>query len=260
MLNLLLLILKIIGFILAFIIVLLLVILFVPVRYKAKGSYKEKEFKANFDISYLLYIFFLRFSFDQKFSYTLRLLGIKINLDRIMKKKKSVKDDESSKKDSNENLKEDSSEDKENTEKKEASDTSSKEGLSSKKEKLDKILKVLADERTKLAFTECRTRIGKAVRSILPYKGRIYARIGLENAGTTGKILGIYKALYDYIGDVITFVPVFDSQEIYIEFDIKGRIRFATVLYHIVMIYFDKNCRRIIKMLIGKNKRRKEKV
>ena len=98
----------------------------------------------------------------------------------------------------------------------------------------------------------------RKIRSMLPYKGKVYARIGLENAGTTGKILGVYKALYDYIGDVVTFYPVFDSEVIDISFDLKGRIRAITILYHLVRIYMDKNCRRLIKMLI-KSKRRKDK-
>ena len=105
-------------------------------------------------------------------------------------------------------------------------------------------------------FFVSKKRIAKAIGSILPHKGHIYAKIGLSNAGTTGKTLGIYKALYDYVGDTVTFIPVFDEEIIEVEFDLKGKIRAATVLYHLICIYMDKDCRKIIKTIIRKVKKK----
>ena len=254
-------ILKVIGIILLFVIglilLLLLIILFVPVRYSAKGSYKENKPLIRLRVSYLLYLFCLIVSYNEKLDYYIRLFGIKIDLKKLKNKKKKSQsiaenqpddnpDGEGS--DKNESVVDD------NVTDLDIEKQSFFDKISSKKEQIDHYLDILSKDTTKDALLVCKDRIGKALKAILPYKGKIYARVGLENAGTTGKILGIYKALYDYIGDVVVFYPVFDSEVIDIEFNLKGRIRFVTVLYHFIRIYFDKNCHRLIKLFINKNK------
>ena len=258
-------ILKIIGIILlcviGFILLLLLIILFVPVRYSAKGSYKEKTPKIRLRVSYLLYLFCLIISYNEKLDYYIRLFGIKIDLKKLKTKKKkpkNVTEEQPAVKDTDEGLDKKESD----TEEEPAGAEDEKPGffekISSKKEKIDYYIDILTKDTTKKALLVCKDRIGKALRVLLPYKGKIYARIGLENAGTTGKILGIYKALYDYIGDVVVFYPVFDSEIIDVEFNLKGRIRFVTILYHLIRIYFDKNCHRLIKLFIKNNKKPKK--
>lgn len=258
MLQVLLTILKIIGIILlcilGSILVLLFIILFVPVRYKAFGSYKDRIPNVKVRISYLLYLFCFVIFYKEKLDYYVRLIGIKIRLSSRSKKKKQVtKTGEES---SSEDEKEES-----DSEDKNASDDEKKDSLiqrlSSKKENISNIIDILTRDTTKEALLVCKDRIGRALKAILPKRGRIYARIGLSNAGTTGKILGVYKALYDYIGDVVTFYPVFDSEVIDIEFDLKGHIRAITVLYHLLRIYFDKNCNRLIRLFIKKGKKSK---
>ena len=85
-------ILKVIGIILLFVIglilLLLLIILFVPVRYSAKGSYKEKKPLIRLRVSYLLYLFCLIVSYNEKLDYYIRLFGIKIDLKKLKNKKK----------------------------------------------------------------------------------------------------------------------------------------------------------------------------
>ena len=239
-------ILKIIGIVLlsiiALLILLLLIFLFVPVRYKAKGSFKDKIPKASFSVSYLLYILYVVFKYDSSFSYSIRIFGIKLNL-KNKKADKTEKDKDREEK--TEDTQSDDSKENEPEEKKSISDK-----INETVQKIEKAVDILSKDSTKEALQVTKYRIGCALKSILPYKGKVYARIGLENAGTTGKILGVYKALYDYIGDVVTFYPVFDSEVIDVSFDLKGRIRAATILYHLVRIYMDKNCRRLIKMLI----------
>ena len=238
--------------IIAFLLLILIIFLFVPVRYKAKGSFKDKIPQAKFSISYLLYILYIVFRYDQGFSYCIRIFGIKLNLKKSKKKSADKADDENPKEEK------DTSSDGSQDENDEVEKESFSEKISETVQKIDKAIDILSRDTTKEALEVTKYRIGRSIRSMLPYKGKVYARIGLENAGTTGKILGVYKALYDYIGDVVTFYPVFDSEVIDISFDLKGRIRAITILYHLVRIYMDKNCRRLIKMLI-KSKRRKDK-
>ena len=72
--------------IIAFLLLILIIFLFVPVRYKAKGSFKDKIPQAKFSISYLLYILYIVFRYDQGFSYSIRIFGIKLNLKKSKKK------------------------------------------------------------------------------------------------------------------------------------------------------------------------------
>ena len=165
-------------------------------------------------------------------------------------------DDTSSKpsKEDSKNKKKEAS--KENKESEETEKISLSEKISKKKEDIEAIIDLLTSDSAKRAFFVSKKRIAKAIGSILPHKGHIYAKIGLSNAGTTGKILGIYKALYDYVGNTVTFIPVFDEEIIEVEFDLKGKIRAATVLYHLICIYMDKDCRKIIKTIIRKVKKK----
>lgn len=96
-------ILKIIGIILlsilGILIALLLIVLFVPVRYSSNGYFKEKELYIYANVSFLLHILHISCSFKKGFSYSIRILGIKLNLDRF--KKKHVKKVKNTKSDPN---------------------------------------------------------------------------------------------------------------------------------------------------------------
>lgn len=123
---------------------------------------------------------------------------------------------------------------------------------------LDKVkyyIGILKEEQTKLAFLQCKRRIGLMLKSILPRKGRIFVKLGMENAGTVGEILGIYSALYMYIGNVVKFVPVYTEKAFETEIDIKGHIRLVVLLHHLIMILLDRNCRRLIKIFLKKDRR-----
>jgi len=265
MLGILFLILKIIGIavlcILALILLLLIIFLVVPLRYSAKGSYINKIPKIKAKISYLLYIIYASVQFEKKLDYVIRIFGIKLDLSKLKSKKNNSDKTDSNDKDNSENKKEDETDKKDNaSEDVKEEKKSITEKITSKKEMLDYYLELLSKDSTKQALSYSKDRIGKAIKSILPYKGHIYAKIGLANAGTTGKILGIYKCLYDYIGDVVVFYPVFDNEIIEVEFDLKGRIRAGNILYHLIRIYMDKNCRRLINGIIKNKKHRKGKV
>lgn len=52
-----------------------LLVLFVPVRYRAEGTYQE-EFKASGHVTWLLHLLSVRFSYDTAFSYSVRIAGL----------------------------------------------------------------------------------------------------------------------------------------------------------------------------------------
>ena len=281
MLGILLSILKIFGIIilsiLGLLILIILVVLFVPIRYRAKGSYKDNVFNAKAVVSYILHIFTAVVLFDSKLDYYIRLFGIKINLKN--RKKKAVVDskngnEQSDKEEAIDDHQDDTSniDDSADTDNEEISVTTDNKGdigntdnteesktkpsLKDRKADIDFYLDLIQKDETKAAFHTCKERIGRMLKSVLPYKGKIYIAFGTGDAGLVGEIFGFYEALFPYIGNVITFVPYFTDKYVEVSFDIKGRIRAISVLYQLIRIYFDKNCHRLIKILIKKNRRK----
>lgn len=133
------------------------------------------------------------------------------------------------------------------------------ETLTDIRDNLEYYKNLLEKPSTQAAISLCKDRIGKLLKSILPRRGRVNLKIGLENAGITGKIMGAYYALYSYIGHVVHIIPYYDEQIIEGDFYLSGHIRVITMLYHLIRIYFDKNCHRLIKIFIKKAKAGKGK-
>lgn len=305
--------LKIIGIILlcilGFLLLAICIILFVPVRYKAKGYFKNKEDKKfKVTVSYLLHIVHISFSYTEKSDFSIRLFGIKLKAGKDKKKTKEeanisknsdVKTDsavnvETDKKDATVDLSQNADADlpqnKDNigikadagSSNSESFDESDKIDDASKSEKnievkikktgiidkikgffgkledvknnLDYYIELIQRDSTKRAFEVCKNRIGKLLRSLLPRRGSINILFGLEDYGLTGKILGAYYGLLGYIGKVVHVQADFGNNVFETDFNLKGRIYTVNVLYQFLRIYFDKDCRKLIKLFKGKKK------
>ncbi|MCR5800111.1 MAG: hypothetical protein K6G69_08555 [Lachnospiraceae bacterium] len=249
-------ILKVIGIILlciiGLILLFLIMILFIPVRYRAKGAYKDKIFDGRFEITYLLHIIKIVAAFENgKPDLTIRLLGIRLKL----KKKPKAADGEDA---SKEETAADEIGDSEEAEKAKEEKEDLSHRIERLKNNIEFYIKLIKRESTKRALDVCLRRIGLILHSIFRCRGKIIIHLGLENAGTTGKILGAYKALYDYIGDTVKLYPYFDREYIEAKFDLRGRIYACVIVYNLMRIYFDKDCHRLIRLLIKKNKSNKK--
>ena len=133
-------------------------------------------------------------------------------------------------------------------------DKGSLEGLKGLKDRVEYIKELIENPSTQEAIKLCMDRLGKMLRSVLPKKGYIKADIGLANAGTTGKIMAAYYALYSYIGRVVSITPYYDEEIIRVQMKLKGCIRPINLIYQLVRIYFDKNCNRLIRIILKKDK------
>lgn len=238
-------------YILGILLALILIILFVPVSYKVKGSYKDKipDFKAC--VSYMGFVFRLTFLFKgSKPDLSIRIFGIRLKK-RNAEKKASLEEEASEE--------EESKEDKEKEEGKEEDETPDKpkspfQKINDLKDKVNFYLELIKKNSTKRAFSVLKKNLLKMLKSILPKKGRINIWLGMENAGTTGEILGAYKALYDYIGGVIHFYPYFDREYLECNLKVKGLIFPFILVYRALKIYFNRDCNRLIKILRKKTK------
>jgi len=250
-------ILKVIGIILlciiGLILLFLILILFVPVRYRAKGAYKDKIFNGRFEITYLLHILKIVAAFEKgKPSLVIRLFGFRLKLKKEPKAEER-KDTSKEENDTDEIGDADEEAPKANEEKEDLS-----ERIEKLKNNIEFYIKLIKRESTKRALDTVIRRIGLILHSIFRCRGKIIIHLGLENAGTTGKILGAYKALYDYIGDTVKLYPYFDREYIEAKFDLRGRIYACVILYNLIRIYFDRDCHRLIRLLIKKNKSSKK--
>lgn len=266
-------ILKIIGFILLAIIglvfLLLFIVLFVPIRYKAVGEYKNKKPDILLNASFLLHILSVSFIFkENKPVFCIKVFGIKLKKKKSRPKSadhtagsdfadsnndeiNSANVDNDSKSNSDE-----ANSDKANNKENSANNTDDNlHKKNSLKDKLTFYYGILKSDSFKAALGICKDRIGKIIKSILPKRGRINMWLGFENAGTTGEIVGYYKALYSYIGHVVKLYSFYDRECTDIDFNIKGRIYTFVIIYHLICILLNKNIRIIIKK-VKRNKKR----
>ena len=106
---------------------------------------------------------------------------------------------------------------------------------------------------TKKAIQTCKIRLLKLYKSIRPKKLKIRIFYGLEDPSNTAKILSLYSMLYAYIGNIIYLFPDFQEPIFKAYVKGKGKIIPVRVGYHIIRVFLDKNCRRLIQMLKKEN-------
>lgn len=129
-----------------------------------------------------------------------------------------------------------------------------KEKISKTKNDIDFYINLIKSDYFKNTFYVIKHRIGKILKSILPKRGRINLWLGFENAGTTGEIVGIYKALYSYIGHVVKLNSYYDRECTDVDFNIKGRIYIFIIAFHGLCILLNRNVLKILKMLKKRKK------
>jgi len=285
-------ILKIIGItlliILALLIVILLGVLFVPIRYKVNGAYKE-SFRLQAKITWAFPIISVKALFDEELSLAVRILGIKLPLFKDMpskveiekekhvftEKAESSPENEASPSSSLEETPQDSPLKGTKTENKTSAETENTKKQEKKekknifarikdficniiskikeiKAKINYYIQVLKSDTAKAAFAVCKKRIIKLFKCILPRKGRVNVRFGMEDPATTGQIMGWHGMFYPIIGNLIFLYPDFEKPCMECDFFVKGKIRPGCVLYQVVRVLFDKNCRKLMRLLKGR--------
>jgi len=304
MLSVLLTVLKIIGLVLlallCILLALFLLILFVPIKYKAVGEYKDKKPDILLNVSYLLHIVSVSFTFkDKKPEFYVKIFGFRLKKKKVNQNKSKnnkeisnseqtnkeviskkevnlLKEDNSqkevilSKKDISEkvdssdedtSVKEDniakediSSENNTTAENNETKKISFKDKLSNTKKDAEFYINLIKSDYFKNTFAVIRHRVGKILKSILPKRGKINLWLGFENAGTTGEIVGIYKALYAYIGHVVKLNSYYDRECTDVDFNIKGRIYIFILAFHGLCILLNKNVLKILRILKKRKK------
>lgn len=108
---------------------------------------------------------------------------------------------------------------------------------------------VIRSETFKRAFSLCKKQVFSLLKSILPKKIKGKLLIGTGDPASTGQVLAVYGMLYPIIGDNIVITPDFEQQIIEGELQVKGRITVGRLLKVAIVVFFNKDIRRVIKLL-----------
>lgn len=279
-------ILKIIGItlliLLAILLLVIVMVLFVPVKYGVSGAYKDTvQIKGR--ITFAFPLLMVQIGYDENLHYRVRIFGIPIRLKSKTDKPQKPKKEEKKYSGVNESLLSDDSlpdtqalvspdkeiesdKDKEQYENKTENKTNLKDKsknifdkiknikntISELKDKINYYIEVLNSEIGKKAISTCKERLLKVLKSICPKHGEIHITFGLEDPATMGKILGWHGILYAYIGNLIYLNPDFENKCFECDFSVKGKIRFGTILYQVLCVITDKNCKQLLSLLKGR--------
>ena len=108
---------------------------------------------------------------------------------------------------------------------------------------------MIRSETFQRAFGVCSEQTIALLNGIKPKKLRGNLVIGTGDPASTGQILAVYGMLYPVIGDHINITPDFERQIVEGNLLIKGRITAWKLLKTAWKVYFNRDIRRVIKLL-----------
>lgn len=109
--------------------------------------------------------------------------------------------------------------------------------------------KIIQSDTFKRTWTVCSGQVFSLLKSVSPRKIQGNLLIGTGDPASTGQVLAIYGMLYPLLGNHIDIVPDFEQQIIEGDLYVKGRITVFKALKTAWIIYFNKDLRRLIKLL-----------
>jgi hypothetical protein len=272
-------ILKVIGIILlvvlALILTALLCVLFVPVKYRAVGSFENTDIRAKAHVSWLFHLFALHIEYADETDGYIRLAFVKRKLfddadsdyendekaaeasdDDVMdeaaktetedKVSENTGDEPKISADENQHIKQQTKLTHKKTYKK-----PHKKQFKEKSEKIKtgigKLKREYGDERNKAAFSHLKKELFIILKRICPRRLKFTMVYSTGSPDTTGILLGILACFPVGYKNKWQITPDFESENPYAKgsFDIKGHVIVISILAATLRILFDKNCRRL---------------
>lgn len=265
-------ILKVIGIILlvvlALILTALLCVLFVPVKYRAVGSFDNTDIRAKAHVSWLFHLFALHIEYAQETDGYIRLAFVKKKLfdnyealddDDMDEAAKTETEDKVSENtgdepkisaDENQHIKQQTKLTHQKRYKK-RNKKSHKKQFKDKSEKIKnciyKLKREYSDERNKAAFSHLKKELFIILKRICPRRLKLTMVYSTGSPDTTGISLGVLACFPVGYTNRWRITPDFESENPYAKgsFDIKGHVIVISILAATLRILFDKNCRRL---------------
>lgn len=276
-------ILKVIGIILLVVLALILTalfcVLFVPVKYRAVGSFENTDIRAKAHVSWLFHLFALHIEYADETDGYIRLAFVKRKLfddadsdyendekaaeasdDDVMdeaaktetedKVSENTGDEPKISADENQHIKQQTKLAHQKTYKK-RNKKSHKKQFKDKSEKIKnciyKLKREYSDERNKAAFLHLKKELFIILKRICPRRLKLTMVYSTGSPDTTGISLGILACFPVGYTNRWRITPDFESENPYAKgsFDIKGHVIVISILAATLRILFDKNCRRL---------------
>lgn len=276
-------ILKVIGIILLVVLALILTalfcVLFVPVKYRAVGSFENTDIRAKAHVSWLFHLFALHIEYADETDGYIRLAFVKRKLfddadsdyendekaaeasdDDVMdeaaktetedKVSENTGDEPKISADENQHIKQQTKLTHQKTYKK-RNKKSHKKQFKEKSEKIKnciyKLKREYSDERNKAAFLHLKKELFIILKRICPRRLKLTMVYSTGSSDTTGISLGILACFPVGYTNRWQITPDFESEKPYAKgsFDIKGHVIVISILAATLRILFDKNCRRL---------------
>ena len=276
-------ILKVIGIILLVVLALILTalfcVLFVPVKYRAVGSFENTDIRAKAHVSWLFHLFALHIEYADETDGYIRLAFVKRKLfddadsdyendekaaeasdDDVMdeaaktetedKVSENTGDEPKISADENQHIKQQTKLTHQKTYKK-RNKKSHKKQFKEKSEKIKnciyKLKREYSDERNKGAFLHLKKELFIILKRICPRRLKLTMVYSTGSPDTTGISLGILACFPVGYTNRWRITPDFESEKPYAKgrFDIKGHVIVISILAATLRILFDKNCRRL---------------
>lgn len=276
-------ILKVIGIILLVVLALILTalfcVLFVPVKYRAVGSFDNTDIRAKAHVSWLFHLFALHIEYADETDGYIRLAFVKRKLfddadsdyeneekaaeasdDDVMdeaaktetedKVSENTGDEPKISADENQHIKQQTKLTHQKRYKK-RNKKSHKKQFKDKSEKIKnciyKLKREYSDERNKAAFSHLKKELFIILKRICPRRLKLTMVYSTGSPDTTGISLGILACFPVGYTNRWRITPDFESEKPYAKgsFDIKGHVIVISILAATLRILFDKNCRRL---------------
>lgn len=108
---------------------------------------------------------------------------------------------------------------------------------------------VVESDLFKKSFGLCKEELIKCLKSLKPQTFQARLTVGMDDPAATAEILAVWGMLYPVWGGQVDVAGDFETKRIEGRVFIKGRIRLCTILWVAVRIYFNKDIKRLLKLL-----------
>ncbi len=122
------------------------------------------------------------------------------------------------------------------------------------KEKVSYYYTIWQQDYTQRAFQKAKSTLYKLWKSIRPKKGLVKLHFGTGDPGSTGQICGYFGMLYPFVGKYVMIEPDFENKIYEGDFYFKGRITLFAFLKVAWVVLFDKDIKRLRKILMNSDK------
>lgn len=99
------------------------------------------------------------------------------------------------------------------------------------------------------AFLLCKEEVFSLIKSVLPRKIKGNFLVGMGDPASTAQVLAIHGMLYPFIGNHITITPDFENTIVEGDLFFKGRITVFKVLKTAIKVYFNRDVRKVLRLL-----------